>query len=46
MARLVVEEHEAPRADGDRERDRVVDAGVAPADPLLVLVLEVLGVMQ
>src|SRR6266566_2448461 len=46
MTRLVMEEDESARADGPRERDRVGNARVTPADPLLVLVLEILCIVN
>src|SRR6266516_132453 len=46
MTRLVVEEHQPARADGARERDRVGNARVTPADPLLVLLLEILRIVN
>src|SRR6266576_3885466 len=46
VERVVVEEHEPPRAGPTRERHDVLGARVSPADPLVVLLLGVLGVMQ
>jgi hypothetical protein len=46
MARIVVEQHEPPRADRPGIGNGALDTGVAPADPLLVLVPEVLRVVQ
>src|SRR6266576_813446 len=46
MTRLVVEEDQSARAGGPRERDGVGNARVTPADPLLVLVLEILGIVN
>src|SRR5882724_12866254 len=46
MTRLVMEEHQSARADGALERDRVGNTRVTPADPLLVLVLEILRIVN
>ena len=46
MTWLVMEEQEPSRADRTRERHRVGDARVTPADPFLVLVLEVLRIVN
>jgi hypothetical protein len=46
MSGLVVEEHQSARANGAREGDRVRHAGVTPADPLFVFVLEILRIVN
>src|SRR2546427_4948566 len=45
-ARVMMEQEEAPSADGTHECDCVRDARMAPAQPLFVLVFEVLRVVQ
>ena len=46
MQRIVVEEHEPPRAGGAGERDGVSDARVPPTAPRRVLLLGVLRVVD
>jgi len=43
---LVVEEHQSARAHCAAELDRVRHARVAPADPVCVLVLEILRIVN
>ena len=46
VRRIVVEEHQALDAGGQRDVDRVLDAAVAPADLVAVLRVGVLGVVD
>src|SRR5439155_10065119 len=46
VERIVVEEHEPPGASSPRERHGILGARMPPADPVVVLRLRVLGVMQ
>ena len=46
MERVVVEQHKPPGAGPPRERHRILGARMSPADPLVILVLRVLSIVE